>query len=100
MTVLVFLIIISLSFYVFYKVKYFRSKLPAEKKWISSKSGIALGCFIALFGVNQLFIHLSTISIIVSVVFILVGGINILGGIKSYKFYLPLAIQETEQNLK
>ena len=49
MPLLVIFIIISLAFYIFYKTKYFRSKLPIEKKWISSKSSISLGiirCFV------------------------------------------------------
>ena len=36
MPILVVLIIFSLAFYIFYKAKYFRTKLPAEKKWISA----------------------------------------------------------------
>lgn len=97
MPVLVILFVISLSFYVFYKAKYFRSRRPAEKKWISSKATVALGLFVALFGLNQFFINPTTVGYIVGTVFILLGAFNVWGGVKSYKHYLPYAIEEAEQ---
>ncbi|MEH7390067.1 YtpI family protein, partial [Bacillus sp. JJ1474] len=60
MPVLVILITIALSFYLYYKVKFVRCKKPAEKKWISSKSSMALGVFIGLYGLNQFFLNGNT----------------------------------------
>lgn len=97
MPILVILFMFSLAFYVFYKAKYFRTQRPAEKKWISAKSSIALGLFVALFGLNQFFIHQTTVGYIVGTVFLVLGAFNVFGGIKSYKFYLPHAIEEAEQ---
>ncbi|WP_059171389.1 YtpI family protein [Bacillus sp. FJAT-27445] len=96
MPILVILIVFSLSFYVFYKIKYVRSTKPGERNWISSKSGIALGLFVLTFGLNQLYLFQSKVSYIVAIVFILLGGINIWSGIKAYRFYLPFAIKEAE----
>ncbi len=96
MPLLAFLIVLTLAFYLFYKIKYARSNRPAEKKWLSSKSSIALGLFVCLFGVNQLFIHHTTVTYIVAAVFILVGGLSAMAGIKDYKHYLPYAIEEAE----
>ena len=90
-------IILSLAFYVFYKIKSVRTHLPMEKKWISGKSSIALGAFVAFFGINQLFLFQSTVTYIVAAVFILMGSISLIGGYKMYKFYLPYAIEEAEQ---
>ena len=90
------MIIISLMFYLFYKVKSVRSHLPMEKKWISGKSSIALGIFVSFFGINQLFLFQTTMTYIVAAIFILTGGISIVGGYKLYKFYLPYAIKEAE----
>ncbi|CEG28193.1 YtpI family protein [Bacillus sp. B-jedd] len=98
MPALVIVIVISLAFYVFYKIKYVRCSRPAEKKWLSAKSGIALGAFVSVFGINQLFLTQSAVTYIVAAVFILLGAINILSGIKAYKFYLPHAIKEAEGN--
>lgn len=91
------LIIIALAFYVFYKIKFLRTKLPIEKRWLSSKSSIALGIFVALFGINQLFIFQSTVTYIISTIFILMGTASIWTGVKAYKFFLPLAIDEAKQ---
>lgn len=96
MPILVILFVFSLAFYVFYKAKYFRTKRPAEKKWISAKSSIALGLFVAIFGLNQFFVNQTTVAYIIGSVFILLGVVNVWGGIKSYRFYLPHAIEEAE----
>ncbi|OCA91374.1 hypothetical protein A8F94_05820 [Bacillus sp. FJAT-27225] len=96
MPVLVFIIIFSLALYVYFKVKYVRSRRPAERLWLTSKSGIALGTFVMAFGINQLFLFQTTVTYIVAAIFIFLGAINIWSGIKSYKFYLPHAIKEAE----
>lgn len=97
MSFLVVLIVISFAFYIFYKTKYIRSNRPIEKKWLSAKSNIALGLFVAIFGINHLFfISQTTVTVIVSVVFIVYGGIFTWIGFKKYKHYLPFAIEEAE----
>jgi len=68
-----------------------------EKGWLAGKSAIALGLFVALFGVNQFFLEISTSRIIVGILFVIVGGASIYNGIRQYKHFLPLAIQEAEQ---
>lgn len=98
MPILVICIIFSLAFYIFYKIKFVRSKMPVERKWISAKSSIALGAFVLLFGINQLFLFQTTITYVVAAVFIVIGGLSIWSGFKAYKYFLPLAIQEAEQN--
>lgn len=97
MQILVLLIIFSLAFYVYYKTKFFRTRRPVEKKWLSAKSSIALGLFVFLFGVNTFFIHPSTVSTIVGVVFLLIGAGSIWAGYRAYKHYLPFVIQEAQQ---
>jgi succinate-acetate transporter protein len=97
MPIIVTLIIISLAFYLFYKVKYFQSKRPIQKSWLSAKSSIALGLFVVFFGINTIFIHPSTVSYIVAAAFLLVGGGSIWAGYRAYKHYLPLVIEEARQ---
>jgi len=94
MPILVTLIVLSLGVYLFYKIKSVRTRMPMEKKWISGKSSVALGAFVALFGINQLFLFHTTITYIIAAVFIFVGLYSIWGGYKMYKFYLPHAIEE------
>ena len=98
MPIFVLLIVLSFVFYIFYKIKYVRSKRPAERKWLSAKSSIALGLFVALFGINQLFHFQTTVTYIVGAIFIVIGSLSIWGGIKAYKFYLPHAAKEAQEN--
>lgn len=97
MPALAVLIVVSLMFYLFYKTKYFRTQRPMEKRWLSGKSSIALGLFVALFGINQFFVHISTVTIIVGGVFILIGSASVYNGFRQYKHFLPLAIEEAEK---
>lgn len=97
MPVLVTLIVIAFAMYVFYKMKYVRSSRPIERKWLSTKSSIALGLFVALFGVNQLFLFQTTATYIIAIIFILLGAINTISGFKAYKHYLPFAMEEAEE---
>ncbi|WP_129727821.1 MULTISPECIES: YtpI family protein [Bacillaceae] len=97
MPVLAVFIVVSFMFYLFYKTKYFRTHRPMEKRWLSGKSSMALGLFVLLFGLNQFFVHLSTVSIIVGVLFILIGGASAYNGFRQYKHFLPLAIEEAEK---
>ncbi|ANB55544.1 ytpI-like family protein [Anoxybacillus sp. B7M1] len=100
MPALVILIIFSLSFYAYYKMKYFRSQRPLERQWLSAKSSIALGLFVFFFGVNQFFLYSSTVTYIVGIIFLLVGGGSAWAGYRSYKHYLPLVIEEAQQTAK
>ncbi len=97
MPVLAFIILVSLIFYVLYKVRYFRTRLPMERKWLSAKSSIALGVFVTTFGVNRLFLENNTVTYFISAVFIIVGAISLYSGIRAYRFFLPLAIDEAEK---
>lgn len=98
MPALYILIIIALSMYVFYRIKAWRTQSPMLKHWISSKAQISLGAFLILFGINRLFLTLSTLIFIISVIFILLGAIYLVYSIKAYKFYLPRAIEEAKTN--
>lgn len=97
MPVLAVFIVVSFMFYLFYKTKYFRTRRPMEKRWLSGKSSMALGLFVMLFGLNQFFVYLSTVSIIVGVLFILIGGASVYNGFRQYKHFLPLAVEEAEK---
>lgn len=102
MPFLVFFIVLSFSFYVFYKIKYVRSKLPMERKMLNGKSSIALGLFVALFGVNQLFLYdtTPTTAYIVAIVFILIGSLSAWVGLKTYRHHIPFALKEAEEATK
>ncbi|PGT79592.1 YtpI family protein [Bacillus sp. AFS040349] len=99
MNVIVILILSSLFFYLYLKVKFLKSNLPIEKKLISVKSRIALGLFLGLYGLNQLILNLSIISLIVGVIFGLVGFASTILAIREYKWYIPTTENEKDQSL-
>lgn len=96
MPVFMLVIIFSLSFYIYFKIKSIRTKKPNEKKWISGKSSIALGIFVLFFGINTIFMMRSTLSIIIGFIFIIIGALTVYGGHKVYKHFLPLAFDEAK----
>lgn len=100
MPILVFIIVLSLSFYVFYKIKYVRSHLPMEKKLLNGKSSVALGIFVAFFGINQLFLYQTTLTYIIGILFIALGAASAWAGFKSYRYHVPYAVKEAEDASK
>lgn len=97
MPILVFFIMLSFAFYLFYKTKYFRSNRPAEKQWLGAKSSIMLGLFVGLFGVNQLILFHTTVTYIVAAIFIALGFLSAINGFKAYRFYLPFVEKEAKE---
>jgi amino acid transporter len=94
---LAFFITLAFTFYIFYKVKQVRSNRPMEKKWLSAKASMALGLFVALFGVNQIVLFPGTITYIVGALFILIGLGSCWAGFKLYKHVLPYAEREAKE---
>ena len=94
MPIFVILIVFSIVFYLFYRVKSFRTNGVATKQWLNSKASIALGLFLVFFAINSIFVNLSTVTYIVGAVFILLGIVNVVVGYKKYRHYLPFAIEE------
>jgi amino acid transporter len=94
---LAFFITLAFTFYIFYKVKQVRSNRPMEKKWLSAKASMALGLFVALFGLNQLVLFPGTVTYFVGVLFILIGLGSCWAGYKLYKHVLPYAEREAKE---
>ncbi|WP_018921723.1 YtpI family protein [Salsuginibacillus kocurii] len=97
---LVMLFSIAFVFYIFNKVKQFRSKGPAEKRWQQTKANISLGMFVGLFGLNLLVGTRGWVETIVGLVFVGLGSINVLYGYKAYKHYRPYVLEETREQQK
>ncbi|MFC5712770.1 YtpI family protein [Thalassorhabdus alkalitolerans] len=95
--ILVVIIVLAVAMYIFYKAKVIRTKAPAEKRWQQMKATMALGTFVTAFGLNLALTPRSTLELIIGLVFILLGGANVLLGYKGYKHYLPFVEQEAEE---
>lgn len=80
---LVAIIIFTLVYYFYCKTKQFRSTLPIRKKWYQAKAGVALGLFIAVFGMNAIVIYEGTVISIIIAAFFLIIGLNV--GLNQYK---------------
>ncbi|KAA0549126.1 hypothetical protein FZW96_04220 [Bacillus sp. BGMRC 2118] len=96
MPIFIIIIILSLAFYVYTKIKYVRVKEAMHRKWISAKSSISLGVFVVAFSLNQMIMQTTTVSLIIGIILLVVGGGSVWAGIKSYKYYLPRVIEEAE----
>ncbi|MDO6656145.1 YtpI family protein [Anaerobacillus sp. 1_MG-2023] len=96
MPIFVILIVFSIVFYLFYRVKSVRHNGVATTQWLNSKASIALGLFLIFFAINTLTVSLSTVTVIVAAVFILLGLVNVTVGYKKYRHYLPFAIEEAK----
>lgn len=94
MPIFIILIVFSIVFYLFYRVKSFRTNGVATKQWLSSKASIALGLFLIFFAINSFTVYISTVTYIVSAAFIILGVANVVVGYKKYRHYLPFAIEE------
>ncbi|WP_167553072.1 YtpI family protein [Evansella clarkii] len=94
---LISIIIISLVFFVYFKVQ--QAKVPGLmlKSWYAAKSSITIGVFFVAFAVNSYNSFGSQVAAIVGLVFVVYGIINIVFGIRNYRTYLPLARKEMEE---
>lgn len=92
------LIVISFMFFLYFKVKQWRTSAPVEKKWQQMKSSIALGSFVLFFGLNLAVLPRSKVDLIIGIIFVLVGGANAYFGYRGYKHLLPFVIEEAEQS--
>ncbi|PIB39903.1 hypothetical protein AOA57_29695, partial [Pseudomonas sp. 2588-5] len=81
------MIVVSLAFYLFYKIKYFRTKMPIEKRWIQMKGNIALGIFLVAFALNLLIMNRSTVDLVIGGLFLVLGVANVILGYRAYRYY-------------
>ncbi|MCM3741166.1 YtpI family protein [Oceanobacillus luteolus] len=80
-------IVISLVLYVYYKVAIVKSKDILTQKYFNGKSRICLGAFILLFGINQYFFYETTLSLIIGIIFVLLGGLQVTRGYNEARHY-------------
>ncbi|HSJ39116.1 MAG TPA: YtpI family protein [Planococcus sp. (in: firmicutes)] len=98
MLIFIFLIIMSIVFYFYYKTKQFRATLPIRKKWYASTASMFLGSFILFFGINQLTIFQSAVTYIISGIFIVLGLALIIFNFKAARHYHKFVAEETRLN--
>ncbi|TQR19900.1 hypothetical protein FG384_10165 [Psychrobacillus vulpis] len=95
---LVFAIIVSFVWYFYFKTKQFRTNLPIRKKWFSAKASICLGAFLLFFGFNYLLVFPSSVTYVISGLFIFLGGYFMFHNFKASKHYGKFVEEELSLN--
>lgn len=91
-------IVVSFVWYFYFKTKQFRTTLPIRKKWFAAKASICLGAFILFFGLNFLIVFPSTLTYVISAIFILLGGYFMYHNYKLSKHYGQFVQEELDLN--
>ncbi|WP_019121935.1 YtpI family protein [Brevibacillus massiliensis] len=82
-------VLASLIASVYFSINARRSGIhPLESRFTLGKMNAAMGCLLLLLGINQFtFETITTVRAVVGIVFILVGGVNLVLGLRNYVSY-------------
>jgi len=81
------LIVLSIVFYVYYKVSILRTKDGLTQRYLNAKSRMSLGVFLVSFGINQYLAYQVKFVLIISIIFFILGCMQIMYGFKSARHY-------------
>lgn len=98
--VFVFLIVLSFLLYFYFKVKQLRSDYPIAKKWHANRALVTLGSLLFFFGLNQLSLFPSTLTYVISALFIALGLFSMVHYYKAAKHYGQFVEEEYRLNQK
>jgi len=91
-------IVVTFVWYFYFKTKQFRATLPIRKKWFGAKASVCLGACLLFFGINYLFVYQSSITYVISGLFILLGGYFMYHNLKVAKHYKQFVEEELSIN--
>lgn len=81
------LIIVSLVFYVYYKVAILKDRDPVTQLYFNAMSRVCLGSFLLFFAINQYLLYGTRLSLFIGIIFIVLGSMQVTRGIKEAKHY-------------
>jgi len=81
------LIIISIVLYIYYKVAILRTRDSLTQLYFNAKSRICLGSFVLLFGINQYLFYETKLSLIIGLIFLVLGILQANRGVKEAQHY-------------
>ncbi|WP_306977234.1 YtpI family protein [Alkalibacillus salilacus] len=87
MIILVTIFVVSIVFYLYFKVRILNHKNPLYMHYTNGKARIALGVFIASFGINAYGFYQTQFALFVCILFLILGGAQIVHGYKVFKHY-------------
>ncbi|GAE28101.1 hypothetical protein JCM9140_4295 [Halalkalibacter wakoensis JCM 9140] len=82
------IIIISAVFFLYNKIRMWRSQESLLKRIYQTKSSLSLGFFLTAFGVNLLTFNRSVIDLVVGAIFAILGIANIVYGYRASRHYV------------
>src|SRR5690625_2833544 len=87
MLIFAFFIIISIVMYIYYKVAILKTKEILIQKYYNARARIFLGTFLIFFGINQYIAIQSKLVLIISIIFLVLGIMQVIDGYKRAKHY-------------
>ncbi|WP_332629059.1 YtpI family protein [Halalkalibacter flavus] len=82
------IIIISAVFFLYNKIRMWRSKESLLKRIYQTKSSLSLGFFLTAFGANLLIYNRSVVDLVVGAIFAILGVANIVYGYRASRHYV------------
>lgn len=82
--------ITSLFLTIIFGIQYRMMKQPLGRKIGQSIMNMFMGLTLILFAINQFLIDLTTVRLIIAGLLLILGLINLIMGIRNYKFYKNL----------
>jgi hypothetical protein len=80
-------IVLSAVMYLYYKVAILKTKDGLTQRYFNAKSRICLGLFLLAFGINQYVFYQTKISLLIGILFILLGMVHLIRGSRETKHY-------------
>lgn len=87
MLIFAFLIVISIVMYLYNKVAILKTNDELTQRFLNAKARIFLGLFLVSFGINQYLAYQTKIILFISLVFLILGGMQLIDGYKQAKHY-------------
>lgn len=87
MLIFAIIIIISIVLYIYYKVAILRTKDELTQVYFNAKARFFLGSFIFSFGVNQYIAYQTRFILFISIIFVLLGSLQMVYGFREAKHY-------------
>lgn len=81
------IIVVSAVLWVYYKVAILREKDGLTQAYFNARSRMCLGSFVFFFGINQYIFYQTRLSLFIGIVFLLLGGMQAVRGIREVKHY-------------
>lgn len=81
------LIVLSIVMYIYYKVGIFRTTDELKQRYLDAKSRICLGVLLISMAINQYITIKMTIVLIISIIFLILGIMQLIYGFNASRHY-------------